>query len=313
MKQQDKIFIAGHRGLAGSAISESLKKKGYQNLVLRTHGELDLEKSIEVDDFFKSEKPDITILAAAKVGGIYANNTYPADFIFNNLQIQNNVIHAAHTYGVKKLLFLGSSCIYPKHAQQPMGEGCLLSGELESTNRAYAIAKIAGLEMCRAYRVQYGCNFISAMPTNLYGPGDNFNLENSHVLPALIHKCHLAKVAGDKSMTVWGSGKPFREFLYSSDLGDACVFLLENYNEVGIVNIGTGRDISIGELAQTIAEVVGFEGNLVFDSSKPDGTFKKLLDVNLINGLGWKYKVAFKDGIKKAYDWFLENHDHIRT
>ena len=286
MEKNSKIYVAGHRGLAGSAIVRKLKKEGYENLLLRTSAELDLRNQQAVQSFFEAEKPDYVFLAAAKVGGIHANNTYPAEFLYDNLCIQNNVIHEAYRSGVKKLLFLGSSCIYPKNAEQPIKEEYLLSGYLESTNEAYAIAKIAGIKMCQYYHKQYGCNFISAMPTNLYGPGDNYDLKNSHVLPALLRKFHEAKVAGAPSVTVWGSGKPRREFLHADDLAAACFFLMQHYNEPEIINIGTGKDISIGEMATMIKHISGYEGEIVFDTSMPDGTFQKLFDVSRIHTLG---------------------------
>lgn len=306
-----KIYVAGHRGLAGSAIFQTLQKNGYNNLVTRTHQECDLTRLSQVENFFKTEKPDIVVLCAAKVGGIHANNTFPADFIYQNLQIQNNVIHMSKVYGVKKLLFLGSSCIYPKYAPQPLKEDYLLSGGLEPTNEPYAIAKIAGIEMCRSYRRQYQCNFISAMPTNLYGINDNFNLSTSHVLPALIHKFHLAKQNKLPHVEIWGSGKPYREFLHSQDFGDACLFLLENYNGSEIINVGSGEDISIKDLAELIQNVVKYQGNLVYDNSKPDGTPRKLLDTSKINQLGWNPKLSLKEGIGITYQWFLDHYQEI--
>lgn len=312
MQKDSKIFVAGHRGLAGSAIVEALKNRGYHNLVLRTRTELDLQQSEAVTEFMQSERPDVVVLAAAKVGGIHANHSYPAQFIYENLQIQNNVIHQAHEAGVKKLLFLGSSCIYPKYAPQPLKEEHLLSGHLEPTNEAYAVAKIAGIEMCRAYRKQYGRDFISAMPTNLYGPRDNFHLDNAHVLPAMIHKFHLAKIKKQAEVPLWGSGKPYREFLYSLDLGMACVFLLEEYSGDRIVNIGTGNDVSIRELAELIRGVVGYEGEITWDASKPDGTPRKLLDVSKIRELGWSAQTSLYDGVEASYRWFLENFCDLR-
>ena len=285
-----------------------LEQSGYKNIITSTHKELDLTSQQAVNDFFAKEKPDYVFLSAAKVGGIHANNTYPAEFIYQNLMIESNIIHASYLNKVKKLLFLGSSCIYPKMAPQPMKEEYLLTGELESTNEAYAVAKIAGIKMCSAYNRQYGTNYLSVMPTNLYGLGDNYNLENSHVIPALIRKAHEAKQNGDKEMVVWGSGSPMREFLYSDDLADACVYLMENCDakQIGeFVNIGTGKDMTIRELAECVNEVVGFEGELAFDSSKPDGTPKKLLDVSLLNSLGWHANTSFKDGLKMAYQAFL--------
>lgn len=361
MKLNSKIYVAGHRGLVGSAIVKNLTEKGYANLVYRTHQELDLLNQQAVADFFETEKPEYVILAAAKVGGIVANNTYRADFIYENLQIQNNVIHQAYLHGVRKLLFLGSTCIYPKDAPQPMREDCLLTSPLEYTNEPYAIAKIAGIKMCESYNIQYGTNFISVMPTNLYGPNDNFDLEKSHVLPAMIRKIHCAKLLNEKkydevmndlgvnsieeartylasfgvdenSVEIWGSGKPRREFLYSEDMADACVFLLENRNFSDTyqvkdninatcsphrtqhdeirnthINIGTGADISIAELASMIKETIGFKGELVFNTQKPDGTMVKLTDVTKLHALGWKHKVQLHDGIKTMYNWYLSN------
>ncbi|MBI6103417.1 GDP-L-fucose synthase [Clostridium perfringens] len=308
MNKDSKIYVAGHRGLVGSAIVRNLKEKGFNNIICRTHKELDLTNQNEVRKFFEEERPEYVFLAAAKVGGIHANNTYPADFIYENLMIQNNVIKAAHDFEVKKLLFLGSTCIYPKMAPQPIKEDYLLTGSLEETNEAYAVAKIAGLEMCKFFKRQYGDNFISCMPTNLYGPNDNFDLKNSHVLPALIRKFHEAKVNNSEVVEVWGTGKPLREFLYVDDMADACVFLMENYDGEQHVNIGTGVEVSIRELAETVKEVVGFEGELVFNTDMPDGTPRKLTTVDKLNGLGWKHKVELNDGIKMAYEWFLENY-----
>ncbi|MFR1851719.1 MAG: GDP-L-fucose synthase [Clostridium sp.] len=308
MNLDAKIYVAGHRGLVGSAIVRNLEAKGYKNIIYRTHKELDLTNQEAVRAFFQEEKPDYVFLAAAKVGGIHANNTYPADFIYDNLMIQNNVIKAAHDFKVKKLLFLGSTCIYPKMAPQPIKEEYLLTGSLEETNEAYAVAKIAGLEMCKFFKRQYGDNFISCMPTNLYGPNDNFDLKNSHVLPALIRKFHEAKVNNSDVVEVWGTGTPLREFLYVDDMADACVFLMENYDGEKHVNIGTGEEVSIRELAETIKEVVGFEGELVFNTDMPDGTPRKLTTVDKLHGLGWKHKVSLNEGIKLAYNWFLENY-----
>ena len=349
MNKNSKIYVAGHRGLVGSAIVKNLESKGYTNLVYKTHKELDLTNQKEVEDFFANEKPQYVILAAAKVGGIVANNTYRADFIYENLAIQNNVIHNAYKYGVEKLLFLGSTCIYPKNAPQPMPEDCLLTSPLEYTNEPYAIAKIAGIKMCESYNIQYGTNFISVMPTNLYGPNDNFDLEKSHVLPALIRKIHCAKLLNERkfeevvkdlnvnnlteakeylakfgvsetSVEIWGTGKPRREFLYSEDMADACVFLLENrdfkdtYNseEKEIINthinIGTGVDISIKELAQLIQEIIGFKGELAFNTEKPDGTMVKLTDPSKLHSLGWKHKVELEDGIRTMYNWYLSSN-----
>lgn len=306
MEKNAKIYVAGHRGMVGSAILRKLQAEGYSNLVIRSSQELDLRNQQAVADFFNSEKPDYVFLAAAKVGGIVANNTYRADFLYENLAIQNNVIHQAYLHGVKKLLFLGSSCIYPKLAPQPLKEEYLLTGLLEPTNEPYAIAKIAGIKLCDAYRNQYGCNFISVMPTNLYGYNDNYHPENSHVLPALIRKFHEAKTSGGTSVTVWGTGSPLREFLFADDLADACYFLMQEYNEAGLVNIGTGHDLSIKDLALLIKEVVGFTGDLVFDSSKPDGTPRKLLDVSKLHTLGWKHRIALQEGLALAYQDFLK-------
>ena len=303
-----KIYVAGHRGLVGSAIVRNLEEKGYTNIICRTHKELDLTNQEAVRAFFEQERPEYVFLAAAKVGGIHANNTYPADFIYDNVMIKNNIIKAAHDFEVKKLLFLGSTCIYPKMAPQPIKEEYLLTGALEETNEAYAVAKIAGLEMCKFFKRQYGDNFISCMPTNLYGPNDNFDLKNSHVLPALIRKFHEAKINNSEVVEVWGTGTPLREFLYVDDMADACVFLMENYDGEQHVNIGTGEEVSIRELAETVKEVVGFEGELVFNTDMPDGTPRKLTTVDKLHGLGWKHKVSLNEGIKLAYDWFLENY-----
>ena len=309
MNLDAKIYVAGHRGLVGSAIVRNLEAKGYKNIIYRTHKELDLTNQEAVRRFFEEEKPEYVFLAAAKVGGIHANNTYPADFIYDNLMIQNNVIKAAHDFEVKKLLFLGSTCIYPKMAPQPIKEEYLLTGSLEETNEAYAVAKIAGLEMCKFFKRQYGDNFISCMPTNLYGPNDNFDLKNSHVLPALIRKFHEAKVNNSEVVEVWGTGTPLREFLYVDDMADACVFLMENYDGEQHVNIGTGEEVSIRELAETVKEVVGFDGELVFNTEMPDGTPRKLTTVDKLHGLGWKHKVSLDKGIRLAYNWFLENYN----
>ena len=329
MKKNSKIYIAGHRGLVGSAIVKNLESKGYTNLVYRTHKELDLLNSSAVAEFFATEKPEYVILAAAKVGGIVANNTYRADFIYENLQIQNNVIHQSYLNGVTKLLFLGSTCIYPKNAPQPMKEDSLLTSELEYTNEPYAIAKIAGIKMCESYNIQYGTNFISVMPTNLYGPNDNFDLETSHVLPALLRKMHEAKLANTPQVEIWGSGKPRREFLYSEDMADACIYLMERINFSDIIkaddskfkiqnsklnevrnthiNIGTGVDISIRELAETIKKIVGYKGELYFNDTKPDGTMVKLTDPSKLHALGWKYKVELEEGITTMYEWYISN------
>ena len=309
MNLDAKIYVAGHRGLVGSALVRNLEDKGYKNIIYRTHKELDLTNQEAVRRFFEEEKPEYVFLAAAKVGGIHANNTYPADFIYENLMIQNNVIKAAHDFEVKKLLFLGSTCIYPKMAPQPIKEEYLLTGSLEETNEAYAVAKIAGLEMCKFFKRQYGDNFISCMPTNLYGPNDNFDLKNSHVLPALIRKFHEAKVNNSEAVEVWGTGTPLREFLYVDDMADACVFLMENYDGEQHVNIGTGEEVSIRELAETVKEVVGFDGELVFNTEMPDGTPRKLTTVDKLHGLGWKHKVSLDKGIRLAYNWFLENYN----
>jgi len=305
LEKNAKIYIAGHRGMVGSAIYRKLVKEGYSTIVTRTSSELDLRDLQAVTDFFDLEKPDYVFLAAAKVGGIIANNTYRADFLYENLAIQNNVIHQAYKHGVKKLMFLGSSCIYPKMAPQPLKEEYLLTGLLEETNEPYAIAKIAGIKMCDAYRAQYDCNFISVMPTNLYGFNDNYHPQNSHVLPALIRKFHEAKENGTSEVTVWGSGSPMREFLFADDLAEACYFLMENYNESNLINIGTGEDLTIKDLALLIKKVVGFEGTLTFDSTKPDGTPRKLMDVSKLHQLGWKHKVELEEGIALAYQDFI--------
>ncbi|WP_028081803.1 GDP-L-fucose synthase [Solimonas soli] len=307
-----KIYVAGHRGLAGGAIVRSLQRKSFNNLLLRTHAEVDLTSQGAVDAFFAAEKPDYVFLAAAKVGGIHANNAYPAEFIRDNLAIQTNVIHSAWKHGAKKLLFLGSSCIYPKLAPQPMPESCLLTGPLEPTNEWYAVAKIAGIKMCQAYRRQYGFDAISAMPTNLYGPGDNFHLENSHVMPALIRKFHEAKERGDSEVVMWGTGTPRREFLHVDDLGDALVFLMENYSDEEFVNVGVGDDVTIRELAELIRDVVGFEGAITQDLSKPDGTPRKLMDVSRLTSLGWKARIGLRDGVRETYRWFIENQERFR-
>lgn len=311
MELNAKIYVAGHNGLVGSSIVRKLKEKGYTNLVYRTSKELDLRDKNQVDNFFEEEKPEYVFLAAAKVGGIVANNEYPADFIRDNLLIQTNVIDAAYRNGVQKLLFLGSTCIYPKLAPQPLKEEYLLTGELEPTNDAYAIAKIAGIKMCQSYNKQYGTKYISVMPTNLYGPNDNFDLETSHVLPALIRKFHEAKVNNQPSVEVWGTGAPLREFLYSDDLADACVYLMNTYDGNEIVNIGVGKDLPIKELAEKIKAVVGFEGEIKFDTTKPDGTPRKLVDVTKLNSLGWEAKTSLDEGLKKAYNWFLENVESV--
>ncbi len=301
MNTNSKIYIAGHNGMVGSAILRRLKSEGFSNFVVRNSKELDLRNQQQVTDFFASEKPEFVFLAAAKVGGIVANNTFRGEFLYENLMIQNNIIHAAYLNGVKKLLFLGSSCIYPKLAPQPLKEDYLLTGLLEPTNEPYAIAKIAGIKMCDAYRSQYGCNFISVMPTNLYGPNDNYDLNNSHVLPALLRKFHTAKVANIPSVEIWGSGEPMREFLHVDDLAEACYYLMQNYNEPGLVNIGVGQDISIKELALLIKKIVGYTGDLKFDTSKPDGTPRKLMDVSKLHAFGWKHKIELEEGIKNVY------------
>ena len=301
MNKDSKIYIAGHRGMVGSAIIRRLQKEGFTNFVTRTSKELDLRNQQAVADFFASEKPEYVFLAAAKVGGIIANNTYRADFIYENMMIQSNVIHHSYLNDVKKLMFLGSSCIYPKMAPQPLKEDYLLTGLLEPTNEPYAIAKIAGIKTCDAYRSQYGCNFISVMPTNLYGPNDNYDLNNSHVLPALIRKFHTAKKENFSSVEIWGTGSPMREFLHADDLADACFYLMQNYNEAGLVNIGVGHDISIKDLALLVKKIVGFEGELKFDTSKPDGTPRKLMDVGKLHSFGWKDKIGLEEGIREVY------------
>ncbi len=311
MNKDSKIYVAGHRGMVGSAIVRHLKNQGFQNLILKTSAELDLRNQQAVADFFSAEKPEYVFLAAAKVGGINANNIYRADFLFENLAIEMNVIHSAYQNKVKKLLFLGSSCIYPKLAPQPLKEEYLLSGYLENTNEPYAIAKIAGIKLCESYRIQYGCNFISAMPTNLYGPNDNYDLENSHVLPALLRKFHEAKINEQKEVEVWGSGKPLREFLYVDDLAEACFFLMQNYDAQEIINVGFGDDISIKELAETISEITGFKGKLVFNSTRPDGTPRKLMDSSRIHTLGWKAKINLKDGIALTYKEYLKQLSEV--
>lgn len=308
MNPHAKIYVAGHRGLAGSAIVRRLQAIGCDNLLLRTHAELDLTNQAAVDAFFAAERPEYVFLAAAKVGGIQANNLYPAEFIRDNLAIQTNVIHAAWAHGASKLLFLGSSCIYPKFAPQPMPESCLLTGELEPTNEWYAIAKIAGIKMCQAYRKQYGFDAISLMPTNLYGPGDNFDLENSHVLPALLRKFHEAKERGDAEVVMWGTGTPRREFMHVDDLGAAAVFLMQSYSDEAFVNVGVGEDVTIRELGHLVGEVVGFRGKIVQDLSKPDGTPRKLMDIERLSALGWKARIALRDGVAETYQWFVEHY-----
>jgi GDP-L-fucose synthase len=308
MNKNSKIYIAGHRGMVGSAIHRKLLSLGYTNIITRTSSELDLRVQEPVNEFFETELPDYVFLAAAKVGGIMANNLYRADFLYENLMIQSNVIHSAYATSVSKLMFLGSSCIYPKLAPQPMKEEYLLTGLLESTNEPYAIAKIAGIKMCDAYRAQYGCNFISVMPTNLYGPNDNYDLQNAHVLPTLIRKFHEAKQNGDPAVTIWGTGAPMREFLHADDLASACFYLMENYNEEGMVNIGTGMDVTITELAMLIKEIVGYEGALVYDHTKPDGTPRKLMDISKLTNLGWKYSIELKEGLKQVYAEYQHSH-----
>lgn len=302
MNHNSKIFVAGHRGMVGSAIVNDLRSKGYKNIITKTSSELNLIDQSKVAEFFETEKPEYVFLAAAKVGGIIANNTYRADFIYENILIQSNVIHHSYKSGVKKLLFLGSTCIYPKLAPQPLKEEYLLTGLLEETNEPYAIAKISGIKMCDAYRYQYGCNFISVMPTNLYGFNDNYDLENSHVLPALIRKFHEAKINNSDNVVVWGTGTPLREFLHATDMANACVYLMEHYNEKGFVNIGTGVEISIKDLAYLIKEIIGFEGEIVFDESKPNGTPRKLTDITKLTNLGWKYSIELREGITKVYN-----------
>ncbi len=308
MKTQDKIFVAGHRGMVGSAIVRKLNQKGFANIITRSSKELDLTNQQLVNEFFESEKPQFVFLAAAKVGGIHANNTYRADFLYQNLMMESNVIHAAYKNNVEKLFFLGSSCIYPKEAPQPLKEDYLLTGPLEQTNEPYAIAKIAGIKLCESYRRQYNCNFISAMPTNLYGPNDNYDLNNSHVLPALIRKFHTAKVESKDEVVVWGTGTPLREFLHVDDLAEACFYLMQNYNEEQLVNVGSGVDISIKDLALLVKKIVGFTGNLIFDETKPDGTYRKLMDVSKLEKLGWKYTIELEKGIEMVYQDVLKNN-----
>ena len=312
MNKTDKIYVAGHRGLVGSAIVRSLERQGYTNVIGRTHSELDLCDQAAVRAFFEKERPDVVVLAAAKVGGINANNTTPAEFAYINMQIQCNVIHCCHEYKVKKLLFLGSTCIYPRMAPQPIPEDALLTGPLEETNEAYAIAKISGLEMCKFYKRQYGDDFISCMPTNLYGPHDNYDLSGSHVMPAMIRKFHDAKVNNKPSVELWGTGSPLREFLYVDDMADACVFLLENYSGEQHVNIGTGVELTIKELAETVKKVVGYEGEIIWNKDMPDGTPRKLTDVTKLHALGFHHKVDLAEGVQLAYDWFKENVDSAR-
>lgn len=310
MKLTDKIYVAGHNGLVGAAIARLLRKKGYTNIITRSSAELDLRDQQKVNAFFEKEQPSYVFMAAAKVGGILANQTYPADFIYDNLAIQNNIIHASYKWGVEKLLFLGSSCIYPKNAPQPIEEDYLMTGFLEPTNDAYAIAKIAGIKMCQAYNKQFGCRFISAMPTNLYGQGDHYDLNNSHVLPALIRKFHEAKLKGDKQVTVWGTGKPRREFLHVDDAAMACYFLMQRYESSDIINVGSGIDYTIKEMSVLIKKISGYEGEIVFDESKPDGTPRKLLNVEKISRLGWKAAIDLEEGLKSTYQNFRENYDY---
>jgi GDP-L-fucose synthase len=309
MNKSSKIYIAGHGGLVGSALLRRLHAEGFNNLITRTHHELDLKRQAEVEAFFEVKKPEYVFLAAAKVGGILANSTFPAEFIYENVMIQSNVIHASYRCGVRKLLFLGSSCIYPKHCPQPMKEEYLLSGYLEPTNEPYAVAKIAGIKMCQAYNRQYGTNYISVMPANLYGPGDNYDLHNSHVLPALIRKFHEAEVdSAKRPVVLWGTGSPYREFLHVDDLADACVFLMEGYSGSEIVNIGAGSDIMIRELAGMVQRAVGYDSEVIWDTTKPDGTPRKLLDVSRLKGLGWSAKIGLEEGIRATYDWYFKNH-----
>ncbi|MCG2618087.1 GDP-L-fucose synthase [Terrimonas sp. NA20] len=302
MEKQKKIYVAGHRGMVGSAIVRKLKEEGFENILVSTSSEVDLRNQQQTADFFAKEKPDYVFLAAAKVGGIVANNTYRAEFLYDNLMIQSNVIHQAYVNGATKLMFLGSSCIYPKLAPQPLKEDYLLTGPLEETNEPYAIAKITGIKMCDAYRAQYGCNFISVMPTNLYGPNDNYDLQKSHVLPALLRKFHEAKLNGEPNVTVWGSGTPLREFLHADDLAEACFYLMQNYNEPGLVNIGVGEDISIKDLANLVKKITGYPGEIVWDTSKPDGTPRKLMDVTKLHSFGWKAKIGLEEGISRVYE-----------
>lgn len=312
MKKDAKIYVAGHNGMVGAAIVRNLTEKGYTSIIGRSHSELDLTDQKAVNDFFETEKPEYVFLAAAKVGGIHANNVYPADFIMINLQIQCNVINSAYKTGAKKLMFLGSSCIYPKLCPQPIKEEYLLTGSLEPTNEAYALAKISGLKMCQFYNRQYGTDYTSVMPTNLYGSHDNFDLNNSHVLPALMRKFHEAKVSNAPEVEVWGTGKALREFLHVDDMADACVYLMETYSGDDFVNVGTGKDVSIGELASIIGKAVGYKGRIVFNTSKPDGTPRKLLDVSRLEALGWKYRIELEDGVRKTYEWFLDNEASLK-
>ncbi len=312
MEKNDKIYVAGHKGLVGSTILRKLQTQDFQNLIYRSSEELDLRIQQEVNAFFESERPEFVFLAAAKVGGIFANSHQPAEFIYDNLAIQMNIIHNAYRFGVKKLLFLGSSCVYPKFAKQPIHEEYLLTSELEPTNEPYAIAKIAGVKMCQYYNRQYGTHFISIMPPNLYGPNDNFHGQNAHVLASLLHKFHTAKITAASKVTVWGSGKPLREFLHVDDLADACLFLMNSYDSNEILNVGTGEELSIADLANMIKEIVGYQGEIEFDVSKPDGTYRKLLDVSRINKLGWKSRIDLENGIRQTYNWYLDNLNHLR-
>ncbi|HEY9046334.1 MAG TPA: GDP-L-fucose synthase [Ohtaekwangia sp.] len=309
MIKSSKVYVAGHRGMVGSAIVRCLETNGHTNIVAASSKELDLRRPDQVNDFFERERPEYVFLAAAKVGGILANDTYPVEFLYDNLMIQNNVIHAAYQYGVKKLLFLGSSCIYPKFAEQPIREESLLTGSLESTNEAYAIAKIAGIKLCQAYHKQYGAHFISAMPTNMYGYGDNYHPQNSHVLPALLRRFHEAKVEGKPEVTIWGSGKPLREFMFSDDLAEACYFLMTHYEKPDLINVGTGEEVSILQLAKLIGEVTGYTGKIVFDSTKPDGTPRKLMDSSKLHQLGFRHKTSLREGIEKTYQEFLSKQN----
>jgi GDP-L-fucose synthase len=313
LELSSKIYVAGHRGMVGSAILRCLQRNGYTNLMSTSRAELDLMNAIQVNQFFEKNKPEYVFLAAAKVGGILANDTYPADFLYDNLMIQNNVIHAAYVHKVEKLLFLGSSCIYPKFAPQPIAEDSLLSGYLESTNEAYAIAKIAGIKLCQAYHKQYGCNFISAMPTNMYGIGDNYHSQNSHVLPALLRRFHEAKTEGKKEVAIWGSGKPLREFMFSDDLAEACCFLMQTYDDPALINVGTGEEVTILDLAHLIAKTVGYEGTITFDSTKPDGTPRKLMDSSRLHALGYRHKTTLQEGVKKAYEDFAHNQESVTS
>ena len=312
MNQQETVFVAGHKGLVGSAIVRALRRHGFENILTQTRAELELTNQAAVHAFFSAQRPDYVFMAAAKVGGIHANSTYPAEFIYENLQVQNNCIDAAWKNATKKLLFLGSSCIYPRSAPQPMQEKFLLSGPLEPTNEWYAIAKIAGIKTCQAYRKQYGFNAISAMPTNLYGPGDNFHLENAHVLPALMRRFHEAKERSDPTLTIWGTGTPRREFLHVDDLAEACLFLMDHYEDDEFINVGIGSDVTIAELASTLKQVVGFTGEILFDTNKPDGMMRKLLDVSKMTSLGWQSKISLPDGIQNTYDWFLQHKKTFR-